>query len=100
MDGLIHGGAYLRNFTVILPQPSNTSDVQLRVQIVNLSEVVYRPPESGSLRSFLVCWKKLLFAQRSCSSSATATWTIRLTDMFNLKQHVVVPTHSVGVVIF
>ena len=48
MEALIHEEAYLRNFTVILPQPSNTSDVQLRVQIVNLSEVVYRPPESGA----------------------------------------------------
>ena len=45
--GLIHGGAYLRNLTVILPQPSNTPDVQLRVQIVNLSEVVCCLPESG-----------------------------------------------------
>ena len=36
-----------------------------------------------SLRGFLVCWKKLLFALRSCSSLATSTstWTIRLTDM-------------------
>ena len=49
--------------------------------------VVYRPPRlllqlACSLRSFLVCWKKLLFAQRSCSSSATltSTWMIRLTD--------------------
>ena len=48
LEALIHEEAYLRNFTVILPQPSNTSDVQLRVQIVNLSEVVYRPPESGA----------------------------------------------------
>ena len=40
----------------------------------------------------------MLFAQRSCSSSATftSTWTIRLTDMFNLKQHVAVPNIRSG----
>ena len=51
--------------------------------------VVYRPPGTGHaiglfFEDFLVCrWKKLLFAQRSCSSLATltSTWTIRLTDM-------------------
>ena len=72
MEALIHEGAYLRNYTVILPQPSNTSDVQLRVQIVNLSEVVYRPPESGAaiglffeefsslLEEVVVCSEELL----------------------------------------
>ena len=72
MEGLIHGGAYLQNFTVILTQPSNTSDVQLRVQIVNLSKEVYRPPESGAaiglffeefssmLEEVVVCSEELL----------------------------------------
>ena len=72
MEGLIRSGAYLRNFTVILPQPSNTSDVQLRVQIVNLSGVVYRLPESGAaiglffeefsslLEEVVVCSEELL----------------------------------------
>ena len=79
-EGRFNGGffalpvwwAYLRNFTVILPQPSNTSDVQLRVQIVNLSKVVYRPPESGAaiglffeefsslLEEVVVCSEELL----------------------------------------
>ena len=60
-----------------------------------------------SLRNFLVCWKKSLFAQRSCSPSATLTSMDdtagryaaqfgSLLELFNLKQHVAVPTHRSG----